>query len=936
MKCALFLLGFLFSLSAAWACGATLSGFHAPPSSPDTIALDTAVCEGSIIQLHLPLAGATDIQWQPSNMLSCSDCPAPLTEPLYGDQFFTVTGLDGQGAPFSYEYNIHVRLYLDFGLLLFTNSPVCEGDTLVFDPHIGGGQSYTWTNPNQEVFSTEAFPSIPDISQADAGTYSLNLVDDLGCEASVSFDVQVFSSFTVNISATDATCNGLCDGAASLDISGGTPPYSFIWDEGLNWSGGTALALCPGTYPFWIADENCLQKLEFVIEEAEPLSASMNIAPPACHDSDIIIEIFNFAGGSGSGEQYFYSIDGGQTFQPTFDVPWQIPASTTSVTVADDAGCQAAYPIDAVIPEPIRVDYSITNASCISQDDGAITVNSITGGTPPYALLFNDNAITIQVAYPGIAPGIYSLEITDANACRVEYEAVISTNPIDAIANDTAICAGGQASLQARAPGAVSIQWAPAAGLSAPDQLATLASPAETTTYVLSVEDSEGCTGADSVLVAVLPGLCREEWHDTLAIGESGQWCSVASLFGSPIPYGITEFTCGAGQGAAGFEIGPTGLCILYNALQAGQDTLCVRVCELLDTADCWDAFLFLTVTEQLAWPGDTDSSGRVDQYDLLNVGLGYGAAGPQRPNAGIGWQGQPAPLWPLSTPVSGINYRHIDCDGDGLISIADTLAISQNWGLAWEGANGRPGGALSTATAGGAPFYLQPDTLIEGAAMQLPLILGTEETPAAGVYGLAFSLYFDEAVVKDGSAALVLSDSWLGDPGQNLIYMQRLDDSAGRIDAGLTRINGADAAGYGPIGSLFITIEDDILAMGRGFSLEARFEIRDVRIISYQEEPLAVDTPPTVSPVLTALREPLQDDRLRLSPNPARGHFQLSGQALPPDRVQLLNTMGQAVRNWVRPEAGERLSLHGLAPGPYLVKAQWGAGAGAWWLVVE
>ena len=260
----------------------------------------------------------------------------------------------------------------------------------------------------------------------------------------------------------------------------------------------------------------------------------------------------------------------------------------------------------------------------------------------------------------------------------------------------------------------------------------------------------------------------------------------------------------------------------------------------------------------------------------------------------------KPAPFWPQYTPASGINYRHIDTDGDGLISAADTLALSQNWGLAWEDGEGRPGSPPFQTNADGAPFYLQPDTLIEGATMQLPLILGSEETPAAGVYGLAFSLYFDEAVVQDGSAALLLADSWLGNPAQNLIYMQRLDDAAGRIDVGITRIDGLDAEGYGPIGDLFITIEDDILALNRGFGREAWFEIRNARLISYQEEPLAVDTPPSVSPVLTSLRDQPLSLKLRLSPNPAGDETQLvihSQTALGPCQLQLIDAQGRILQ---------------------------------------
>ena len=42
-------------------------------------------------------------------------------------------------------------------------------------------------------------------------------------------------------------------------------------------------------------------------------------------------------------------------------------------------------------------------------------------------------------------------------------------------------------------------------------------------------------------------------------------------------------------------------------------------------TSDCFEALLVVVVEEDLVWPGDTDSDGIANHFDILNIGLGYG-----------------------------------------------------------------------------------------------------------------------------------------------------------------------------------------------------------------------------------------------------------------------------------------------------------------------
>ena len=92
-------------------------------------------------------------------------------------------------------------------------------------------------------------------------------------------------------------------------------------------------------------------------------------------------------------------------------------------------------------------------------------------------------------------------------------------------------------------------------------------------------------------------------------------------------------------------------------------------------------ACVIVHVDYDCVWPGDTDTSNVVDNFDLLNIGLAYDSVGPLRPNATILWDDQTAPNWMITQPGIDVDFKHIDCNGDGMINADDTLAITQNWG---------------------------------------------------------------------------------------------------------------------------------------------------------------------------------------------------------------------------------------------------------------
>ncbi len=105
-----------------------------------------------------------------------------------------------------------------------------------------------------------------------------------------------------------------------------------------------------------------------------------------------------------------------------------IPAGNYSVTVTDANQCVAIVD-DIIVLQPsegISALHVVTDISAFGAHDGAIDV-TVTGGTPPYSFLWNNDATTEDLS--DLGPGLYSVTITDANGCNIALRELLVEEP---------------------------------------------------------------------------------------------------------------------------------------------------------------------------------------------------------------------------------------------------------------------------------------------------------------------------------------------------------------------------------------------------------------------------------------------------------------------------------------------------------------------------
>ena len=319
-----------------------------------------------------------------------------------------------------------------------------------------------------------------------------------------------------------------------------------------------------------------------------------------------------------------------------------------------------------------------------------------------------------------------------------------------------------------------------------------------------------------------------------------------------------------------------------------------------------------VVIPAALVWPGDTDDNQLVDHFDLLNIGLAFGATGPVRENATLAWVAQYTEPWMDQTPESWINFKHADTDGDGIVNANDTLAIVQNWGEEsefWEDASER----------NSIPIYIQPDTVNTGETSLFDIMLGDEDHLVEGAYGLAFSITYDATAIHENSVEVSFEDSWLGDINIDKLGIYQNQADHNRVDVAVTRTDHMDRQGFGKIGALKLDIPNFPIS-GQGYDLI--FNVENVRLINSEELELSLAPLSTTSLIqdqnTTGIVTP-KASSLEVYPNPTKGPFYIKTLRFKINQLVLYSIQGQQLSNWTKDL--RELNISHLPNGIYLLQ---------------
>ncbi|MFZ5553290.1 MAG: T9SS type A sorting domain-containing protein [Bacteroidota bacterium] len=301
--------------------------------------------------------------------------------------------------------------------------------------------------------------------------------------------------FYYNYSITPESCAGSCDGSIEITgLTGGTPGYTYLWNDAASQTSSTAQYLCSGIYSVTFSDNNGNSCTTDFTVGASAINFTITVTNVSCADgSDGMICIDNIAGGSAP---YQYTIIGlSNSFTPCFS---NLDAGSYTVCVTDANGCMTCTTATIQQPPPIEIDsVTIYNPSCNGMCNGEICVTGITGGVGNYTFIWSTGETTLCTY--NACEGNTQLCIIDGNGCTVCTTFVL-TAPDPLIVTDTvtnascATCCDGNIQLTVTG-GTIpyTIDYTPA-----PNPFPGNFCPGN---YNYCITDGNGCTVCDSATV---------------------------------------------------------------------------------------------------------------------------------------------------------------------------------------------------------------------------------------------------------------------------------------------------------------------------------------------------------------------------------------------------------------------------------------------------
>jgi gliding motility-associated-like protein len=378
----------------------------------------------------------------------------------------------------------------------------------------GGVAPYTYNWSNGQTTQTAV--------NLAAGGYDVTITDDNGCDLVTSVVLTEPTAMAGTTTFDEPSCNGGTDGSATVSVTGGTAPYTYLWNTGS--TNATAIGLGAGSYTVTSTDANGCQLINTVtVSQPQAIAVTISGSGLTCSGNGSGSATANPTGGTAP---YTYLWSDGQTTATATG----LNASTYTVLVVDANGCSINAQTTLSQPTPVvATQVSSTDISCNGGADGSATVMG-SGGSAPYTYNW-DNGQTGATA-TGLAAGTYTATITDANGC----DATISVNifepailEIPQITTTNVNCKGGSdGTASAFVNGGTfpySFSWSNGETTQVINNLAA-------GTYFVTVTDGNGCTANSSVIItepsAFLVGVINV--NDALCDGTaSGQLAAVIS-----------------------------------------------------------------------------------------------------------------------------------------------------------------------------------------------------------------------------------------------------------------------------------------------------------------------------------------------------------------------------------------------------------------------
>lgn len=373
---------------------------------------DVTICTGAAPTLNAVATGTPvngnpfTYSWSPNTGLSSTIIPNPQANPTAQTNYVIQVSSGGCIAS-----DTVAVLLGNLSISLSSTDQNCFGvndGTVTLTLNTGTAPiTYSWSNN----------ATTQNISNLNGGTYTVNVSDALGCNATATATVAAAAPINFSTpSITHVSCFGDNTGSINITANGGSGISGYLWSN--SFTGNSPNQLTAGTYSVTASDtKGCTAETSITVNEPSQLSVMMNSTNISCYGA---------TNGTGT-----VTVTGGTT---PYGYAWSNSATTNSIsnlgagsynfTVTDANSCTVSAGFTITAPSsPVSVSISTTAETCFAASNGTASA-TVSGGTPFYTYLWSNSATTLNIS--SLTGNTYSISVTDNNGCTASASGVVN------------------------------------------------------------------------------------------------------------------------------------------------------------------------------------------------------------------------------------------------------------------------------------------------------------------------------------------------------------------------------------------------------------------------------------------------------------------------------------------------------------------------------
>ena len=363
-------------------------------------------------------------------------------------------------------------------------------------PNGTNGYTYVWNTIPQQQGATAT-------GLTGGQSYAVFVTDANGCTTNNLVVIPQPDPVTLTTTQTNVSCFGFTDATATVIPAGGTPGFTFLWDDNAgNQTNATATGLAFGNYAVTVTDVlGCAAVNGVTITQPAQLKTSESTIEILCKGESTGEAQVLMSGGTAP---YYINWQGGLINPPT-----ALAAGIYGYVVTDANGCQLTDSITINEPDSeLTAQKETVEVTCFDDRDGIINIYP-NGGTAPYQYSLNGTSFDDNQSKVGLTAGDYTFFVKDDKGCTyTETVTIIEPDEFTVdLGNDVGIKLGESVNLEVIPTNGIpnyAYLWTPTENLSCTDCANPIVDSLQDDRYItVMVTDQRGCNAEDDIYIRI-------------------------------------------------------------------------------------------------------------------------------------------------------------------------------------------------------------------------------------------------------------------------------------------------------------------------------------------------------------------------------------------------------------------------------------------------